>query len=373
MKNFTKLFVLFSFLFLWSACEKDPLGFLNNDLVFDMDLYEQNIQDALDDQTMGYAYTINKDGQMDRHGAAGLARTASDPPLTLQAYDKPMHVASVSKTITTVAVMRLLEEKGLTINEKITTYLPSDWARGPGVNDLTFQDLLSHKSGLGWDLIGSPSYFDSLKAVIADGVVNPPDYVYSNGHFALFRVIIPYLWEITPWTGGASLEQALADIYIYYVREEILKPIGIENAKVTGLENDATLYYSFPESNSGGAGNNLDFTLTCGGFGWHLSSFDLANFLAHMYYDNDFLKAYQREQMEDHEMGWFGNDGDHGTYYSHTGRWTYSNPAPTRGLRTCIIHFPNGVQTALLINSRGGVGSPSILLREAFDNAWVEK
>jgi D-alanyl-D-alanine carboxypeptidase len=134
---------------------------------------------------------------------------------------------------------------------------------------------------------------------------------------------------------------------------------------------DPTLYYSFPESVDGGAGANKDFTMTCGGFGWYLSSHDMANFVAHMYYDEQFLPEHLREQMEDDELGWFGNAGEHGVYYSHNGGWRYQNPSPIRGLRTCIIHFPNGVQTALVVNSRSDLSSLSSILEKAFDEAWV--
>lgn len=36
-----------------------------------------------------------------------------------------------------------------------------------------------------------------------------------------------------------------------------------------------------------------------------------------------------------------------------------------------IMDFRNGVQAALVINSLGAYGDKIVILRDAFDNAWV--
>jgi hypothetical protein len=50
----------------------------------------------------------------------------------------------------------------------------------------------------------------------------------------------------------------------------------------------------------------------------------------------------------------------------------YDWPNGERGLDACIIEFPNGVQTAISINSNGGNYSYQCAeLATAFDNAWI--
>ena len=98
----------------------------------------------------------------------------------------------------------------------------------------------------------------------------------------------------------------------------------------------------------------------------------MAAFLAHLRY-GDILKPETRTAMNDGLLGWGANstqNGDHGTYYGHNGSLRYS-PLPWKGMRSCIMDFPNGVQVGIIINSRDGAyPTPASLLRQAFDNAW---
>ncbi|NIP79482.1 MAG: serine hydrolase, partial [Gemmatimonadetes bacterium] len=95
---------------------------------FDVDLFEQNIRDALDGETVGYAYAISEHGQLAASGANGFARTAVDGQLA-QSAGKRTNIASVTKTITAVAVLQLLERRGLTIDSDIDPWIPADWTR----------------------------------------------------------------------------------------------------------------------------------------------------------------------------------------------------------------------------------------------------
>jgi hypothetical protein len=109
----------------------DSLGFAANTITFDVGLFEQNIIDALEDQTVGYSLSITFNGQTYNGGHAdGLARTAYDMPVKLQSPDKDMHVASVSKTLTTIVTLHVLDSLGLTPDEHVAPYLPSDWSLG---------------------------------------------------------------------------------------------------------------------------------------------------------------------------------------------------------------------------------------------------
>ena len=56
-------------------------------------------------------------------------------------------IASVTKTVTAVATLQLLEANDLTVTAKIAPWLPSDWVKGPGIAQLTFRDLMQHKTG----------------------------------------------------------------------------------------------------------------------------------------------------------------------------------------------------------------------------------
>lgn len=44
-----------------------------------------------------------------------------------------MNITSVTKTITAVAVLQLLERRRLTVDSLIEPWLPEGWIRGPGI------------------------------------------------------------------------------------------------------------------------------------------------------------------------------------------------------------------------------------------------
>src|SRR5688572_23530837 len=74
---------------------------------FDIGTFHLNLLQALDDgATVGYAYAINVDGFLWAANGVGDARTGDDPPQTAQSATKRMNIASISKTITAVAVLQ---------------------------------------------------------------------------------------------------------------------------------------------------------------------------------------------------------------------------------------------------------------------------
>ncbi len=65
--------------------------------------------------------------------------------------DTRMHVASLSKIVTAVAMTRLLDGAGISPATPIIDYLPRYWVKGPNVDQITFAELstspTSRKSG----------------------------------------------------------------------------------------------------------------------------------------------------------------------------------------------------------------------------------
>ena len=354
--------------------------------VFDIETFAQGIQLALDGETVGYAYAISQNGQYHSTFASGQARTVIDLPEIKQSATKEMNIASVSKTITATAMMQLLSANNLTVDDPISPWLPPHWAQGPGIEDLTFRHLLTHRSGLNNNQGGKYEY-DDLQSYIAAGVTGPKTHEYQNTNFALFRVMIPYLWEPTAPQDSFFLailfsllpkDLATAVAYITYVQTAVLEPMSI-SANCVPSDAHPTLLYRLGDDQAGY--KNGDWSLKCGSGGWYASARELAAFLAHQRYDNSILTPAERQAMDFGFLGW--NDpeeyswtnGQHGIYRSHGGDLFY-NPSPRRGMDSCIMSFPLGVQVALLINSNGGNygGNSSYqctVLRDAYDNAWM--
>lgn len=142
---------------------------------FDLDQFEANIVGAFQNYTVGYAYAISSNGTLVRSGAAGSGRTPIDGQTDMSIHNR-MHIASISKTITTAAVLRLLEDTpGVDVDDSVAPYLPPTWVQGAGIDNLTFRELLSHKSGLndkGPQTSGATSY-DNLKSYVSQGATLP--------------------------------------------------------------------------------------------------------------------------------------------------------------------------------------------------------
>jgi hypothetical protein len=180
----------------------------------------------------GYSYFIMKFrkgqfGPPETHGnAKGLAQLEGDGyghsevPMTM---GHRVEVASCSKTITAIAVLKLLAESGhLTLESPIYPFLPHDWSLplGSRSRKITFRHLLEHTSALPekdehgvYSSIHSPplgsliaetgtgilpgSLYKSMKRSLELGPVrdvpDPQGRLYKNINYSLFRIIVPYV------------------------------------------------------------------------------------------------------------------------------------------------------------------------------------
>ncbi|HEY8216750.1 MAG TPA: serine hydrolase domain-containing protein [Acidimicrobiia bacterium] len=93
--------------------------------------------------------------------AVGAANTATGAPLKV---DTPFRIASITKTFVAAAVLRLVEQGKVQLDERITRYLSPHSAEilrhdGYAVDDITVRQLLQHTSGL-YDYATDPAYDD---------------------------------------------------------------------------------------------------------------------------------------------------------------------------------------------------------------------
>lgn len=375
MKPLT-LFLLIGWLLVLPACKKQVNTQLcdNKVAVLDLNLLEQNIVQKVEaDKPMGYAYVIAKDGQVERQGYGGLARSAAEGnlPMTTKSI---MHIASVSKTITSAAVLRLLDEKGLTVNDTIYHYLPPSWQVAESTKKITFHYLLSHRVAYPIMGKGGSVSYDSLRAYAERGMTyTSADY--SNINHAFFRVIIPRLWDKSrPPTGGAGYDSTFtANAYETYIQEEMFQPLGITGTLNTMGNNNVVLAYSGTNDNTGQFGPE-DYRYLSGAFGWQMSAYETAKFWAYLWFSNDILSDYRKDVMKTGYYGlWNTTSGEHGTYYGKRGEWFNKDGSGTkRAYNTFVILYPDNVQVTLFTNSPLST-SMAGLLRDAYDEAFVNE
>jgi CubicO group peptidase (beta-lactamase class C family) len=154
----------------------------------------------------------------------------------------PFHLASVSKTFTGMATLKLWEEGKLDINQEASVYLPG--FNYPGV---TVKTLLNHRSGLpnyvhvmeekGWDQKTQVTNADVLQFLVTrkgDLMVGRPDqnFSYCNTNYALLALIVEKV-------SGKSFAQ--------YLSETFFKPLGMDNSFVfqPGMEETVLPSYNW--------------------------------------------------------------------------------------------------------------------------------
>jgi len=181
----------------------------------------------------GASVAVARDGKL--LYARGFGYASVPDSLPVEPYHR-FRVASVSKLVTAVAVMKLQEQGKLSVNEKVfgpgailddTLFAnPKD----PRVYDITVGHLLSHEAG--W----SQRYGDQMfmPEVIARSLDVPmPVDLKTIIRFALSKNL-----HFTPGTGqsysnlgysilGLVIEEASGVDYETFCRKEILEPIGI--------------------------------------------------------------------------------------------------------------------------------------------------
>ncbi len=120
----------------------------------------------------------------------------------------PTHIASVSKTFTAMAVLKLVQEGKVELDAELSKYFPS--FNYPGV---TVRNLLNHRSGLpnylyfmdelGWDkkkYMANQDVFDYLvnrKAELTNIATPDRHFTYCNTNYALLALLIEKMSGLT--------------------------------------------------------------------------------------------------------------------------------------------------------------------------------
>ncbi len=207
----------------------------------------------------GCAVAIVKDGRLvfaRGYGYADQERGALVQP------DSHFRIASVSKQITAVAVLKLIEQGELDLDGKAFKILndlkpPIGTRVDPRIYDITILDLLTHSGGWDVDALGYDPQIDLHRtAAVAVGEPWPADAE------TIIRYMMGQPLSFTPGTSfsysnfgynvlGRVIEAVTGRTYEDYVKYHILQPMGILGMRIghTRLEERASgevMYYDYP-------------------------------------------------------------------------------------------------------------------------------
>ncbi|MCB0530989.1 MAG: beta-lactamase family protein [Saprospiraceae bacterium] len=395
---FRSLIVLIAVLYVFPTCKnKDDL--CNPIPQFNIDLFVQEVNARTNDAAnpvSGYQFAVNRNGQLYHAEAGGVAIHAKDPngPKNMT-VDVRMTVASVSKFIGAMAMMKVMEDYGIGGEFNVIDYLPDSWktVAHPDFKDvdkaafLTFKRLMTMNTAIAFPGTNPSPGIMPTEAQMLAAIRATPDPtrigVYQNGNFTMIRVLIGEIVYGLDET-SANYATACTDKYFEYIKTNFFDKLNVYPPMTAQAVNDyysVTTYplgyrfpfdatWSNPSDGTLGWAHTSDPYLNGGSGGLLLSCMDLAKLLAYFRHDDNetLISKTQREKILSEELGLIESaDGAYGRYQAKGGT-RGPESCCNRALRAQIVFFPNGVEAVLLSNCN--IATLGSILRDSFDAAW---
>ncbi len=176
-------------------------------------------------------FLVAQHGQIIFEGYSGFSDIENQIKLTAET---PIHIASITKVLTSLAILKLVEHDKIDLNDKVSEYLT-----GFPYEEVSIEDLLNHRSGFPNYLHRSDvkKYWDNSKKITNQDVldiliqkkpeaINKPgkNFSYNNTNFVLLALIIE---KVT----GLSYPKAM--------KEMVFNPLGMKNTFVMEFAKDS--------------------------------------------------------------------------------------------------------------------------------------
>ena len=329
-------------------------------------MFGQKLHAALKDSVTGYVLQIRQNGSVVYNQKWNWGQTPADASQGWE-YDTRMHVASVSKYLTALGMMKALTLKSISYDAKIIDYLPTYWDKGPNINQITFRNLLNHRSGFSTGV--SSSDYPFMKQNVARGVSGVGNYDYENMNFGLCRILIPVVMGYIDKdfkVRDATWDALSIAWYKSFMQTYIFTPAGVANADFAPSSSAKNAYaYKFPHNNQDGW-NSGELSSMSGGAGWRLSVNEVLNVMNHARRKNSILSTREIQYGLDNK---FGIDQvistPAGNLYNKNGSWGNGNGDREQ----CVAYFlPNNMELVIFVNSPLGKKASSLrgLVKDVF-------
>lgn len=339
----------------------DGNGFLND------------LHAALAPNVVGYTARLRKGGANIGTLQWNWAQTPADGSLGWNP-DRRMHLASVSKLMTAIGLTRVLDDNNISYNTPIINYLPDYWARGAGVSQITFADLMTHRSGYNVSNPCCDQSFTFLRQRIAAGPNASVGDVgrYHNLNFGLQRVLIAVVGGyIDKDTNFGQVNEPVWNAvtnsaYNSYMQEFVFKPAGVTGATMTKPAGPARAYL-FPTSGAGW--NSGPMAEQSGGAAWHMSVDEVLDVMDALRRKGTIMTNAKAQIMLDRGFGLDSGAGvatDAGKLYHKNGRWQNGSGASEQSV---VFFLPGDMELAVFVNSP--IGTNNVFLRSLVQTIYV--
>jgi CubicO group peptidase (beta-lactamase class C family) len=328
------------------------------------------------DKIVGASILYMRDGKVVSQHDVGYADLTAKRAVDRETV---FHWGSITKMLTAIAILQLRDEGKLTLDDKVTRYVPElrrvhdPYGR---IDEITIRMLLNHTAGfqaptwpydkgLPWEPFEPTEWAQLVAMMPYEQLAFPPgeQYGYSNPAYVYLARIIEQL-SGDPWDG--------------YVYKNIFTPLGLQHSYFRGtpkaLRPHRSHNYALKKNEAGEVspedhGTDFDPGITTPNGGWNAPLSDLARFVAFLNgkpaNDNVLVRASLEEMRQpgklmkaDHWMGLSTFVIKHGqaTLLGHTGGqayfsgFIYFNPATSA---TVIYAF----------NTESGATDPYVAFR----------
>lgn len=257
-------------------------------------------------------------------------------------------IGSISKTFTTVLVMKAIEAKKLDLNQTIETFFPTI----PNANRITIKQLLGHRSGL-HNFTNDADYQtwhnqaktekEMVEIITKAGSDFEPDSKaeYSNANFILLSYI---------------LEKIYKESYASLLDKQICQPLGLKNTmfgdKINTADNQAK---SYSYKGSWKEESETDTTIPLGAGGIISTPTDLTQF-SDALFGGKLLKTESLELMktvvDNYGLGLFRIPFYEKIGFGHTGGIDY--------FTSIFIYFPDTNLSYVLLSNGTNYNNNSI-------------
>jgi CubicO group peptidase (beta-lactamase class C family) len=168
----------------------------------------------------GILYGIMQNGKLIHHSAIGYADVEQSIPVCTETR---FRIASMTKSFTAMAILKLREDKRLSLDDSIIKYIPIMSTKLPTDSpDITIRHLLTHIGGFPQDDpwadrfldMGKEDFDTLLSSDLKLANIPGTDFEYSNLGYAIL---------------GRIIEVVSGESYQQYITREILKPLDMHD------------------------------------------------------------------------------------------------------------------------------------------------
>lgn len=329
--------------------------FAKKDVKLNLSKLNSELNTIFKDVTRGYAMQLRQNGNVIAQAQMAYARTPQDGNKSFT-LDSRMHIASLSKLITSIATVKALTDRGLGFDQKIGAYLPAYWTQGQNVGDITFRRLLTHRTGFSVppsadDGCGCSGDFQTMKKVVAAGVSNNPSRSYENVNFSILRIILPILTGAVSRTMASGADAAwdiqATQLFLEYVQDKVFTPSGVPNVSPIPNSSGALAYRSSDDPDGWDSG---DLTTQLAGVGFRVSVKDVLDVMSTFRRKGTIVSQARAKEAIDAGLGLdWDQDTPAGKLWVKNGGW---GTADGHVEHTVGFFLPDGMELVVFANSR---------------------